>query len=85
MKRWIVGLSVCVLFSCGQTAKKTEGDGKAKAETADKQSQPEQPVFPMPEVPGMITSAEEARTYLVAHFWDEFDFQDVRLLRSKPV
>lgn len=85
MKRWIIVLSVCVLFSCGQTAKKTEGDGKAKAETADKQSQPEQPVFPMPEVPGMITSAEEARTYLVAHFWDEFDFQDVRLLRSKPV
>ena len=85
MKRWIIGLSVCVLFSCGQTAKKTEGDGKAKVETADKQSQPEQSVFPMPEVPGMITSAEEARTYLVAHFWDEFDFQDVRLLRSKPV
>lgn len=85
MKRWIVGLSVCVLFSCGQTAKKTEGDGKAKAETADKQSQPEQPVFPMPEIPGMITSEEEARTYLVAHFWDEFDFKDVRLLKNKQV
>lgn len=46
MKRWIIGLSVCVLFSCGQTAKKAEEDGKAKTETADKQGQPEQPVFP---------------------------------------
>ena len=85
MNRWIIVLSVCVLLSCGRTAQKTEEDGKAKAEMTAGQTQPEQQVFPMPEVPGMITSAEEARTYLVAHFWDEFDFQDVRLLRSKPV
>ena len=85
MKRWIIGLSVCVLFSCGQTAKKAEEDGKAKAEMTAGQTQPEQPVFPMPEIPGMITSEEEARTYLVAHFWDEFDFKDVRLLKNKQV
>lgn len=85
MNRWIIVLSVCVLLSCGRTAQKTEEDGKAKAEMTAGQTQPEQPVFPMPEIPGMITSEEEARTYLVAHFWDEFDFKDVRLLKNKQV
>lgn len=83
MKRWIIGLSVCVLLSCGQATQKTEGDAGTKAERAE--IRPEQPVFPMPGVPGMIASEEEARIYLVAHFWDEFDFKDIRLLRSKPV
>lgn len=39
----------------------------------------------MPEIPGMIASEEEARNYLVAHFWDAFDFKDTALLRSRPV
>lgn len=86
MKCCIIVLSVCVLLSCGQATQKNEGDTKVKVEATDRLTQPEQLMaFPIPEVPGMITSEQEARTYLVAHFWDEFDFQDVRLLRSKSV
>lgn len=85
MNRWITGILVCGLLSCGQAARKAEEGTKTETNKAGSPARPEQAVFPMPEIPGMIASEEEARNYLVAHFWDEFDFQDVRLLRSKPV
>lgn len=85
MKRWFIGLSVCVLFSCGQTTQKAGEERKVHVEMADGRNYPEQQIFPMPEVPGMITSEEEVRTYLVAHFWDKFDFKDERLLKDKQM
>lgn len=85
MNRWITGILVCGLLSCGQAARKAEEGTKTETNKAGSPARPGQAVFPMPEIPGMIASEEEARTYLVAHFWDEFDFKDVRLLKNKQV
>lgn len=85
MNRWFIGLSACMLLSCGQATQKAGGDRKVSVEMADVRIHPEQSVFPMPEIPGMITSEEEARNYLVAHFWDAFNFKDAQLLKNKQV
>ena len=68
MNRWITGILVCGLLSCGQAARKAEEGTKTETNKAGSPARPEQAVFPMPEIPGMIASEEEARNYLVAHF-----------------
>ena len=41
--------------------------------------------FPMPEVPLMVNSEEDAKAYIMAHFWDGFRFGDILLLGNKNV
>lgn len=39
--------------------------------------------FTLPPIPPMLTSPEDRASYLVSHYWDNFDFTDTTLI-SKP-
>ena len=39
--------------------------------------------FPMPEVPLMVNSEEDAKAYIMAHFWDGFRFGDTLYLAAR--
>lgn len=59
----IVSLHVTCLTSCKNAGSRPQGD------------RPEQPLsFVMPAIPQELTSNEQRAAYLVAHYWDNFDF-----------
>ncbi len=58
--------------SCSRTSAK-----KGAATTAAHKT------FTLPEVPATLTAPEDHAAYLVAHYWDAFDFTDTTLI-SKP-
>lgn len=82
-------LACCgTLTSCG--AKPGGQAGRAEAgnapETADTRQQTAgQDAFPFPQIPEVMTDPEERRSYLLAHYWDEFDFADTTLLHKAEV
>ena len=41
------------------------------------------PVFPLPDIPSMITSKDESMVFLSKHYWDLFPFADTTLI-SQP-
>lgn len=41
--------------------------------------------FPFPEIPTMLTQPEERKVYLMAHYWDNFNFADTVLVNNRNV
>lgn len=41
--------------------------------------------FPFPEIPTMLTQPEERKVYLMAHYWDKFNFADTVLVNNRNV
>ncbi len=41
--------------------------------------------FPFPAIPEVMTDPEERRSYLLLHYWDNYDFADTALLRRPEV
>lgn len=41
--------------------------------------------FPFPEIPTMLTQPEERKAYLMAHYWDNFNFADTALVNNRNV
>uniref|UniRef100_UPI003A8F14AC DUF5106 domain-containing protein n=1 Tax=Phocaeicola sp. TaxID=2773926 RepID=UPI003A8F14AC len=41
--------------------------------------------FPFPEIPTMFTQLEERKAYLMAHYWDSFNFADTALVDNRNV
>lgn len=41
--------------------------------------------FPFPEIPTMLTQPEERKAYLMAHYWDSFNFADTALVNNRNV
>lgn len=41
--------------------------------------------FPFPEIPTMLTQPEERKVYLMAHYWDNFNFADTALVNNRNV
>lgn len=41
--------------------------------------------FPYPKIPAVLTSPEERKTYLLEHYWDDFDFADTLLVGNREV
>ncbi|WP_262911675.1 DUF5106 domain-containing protein [Bacteroides caecigallinarum] len=73
------------MLSCGRHSKKTEMAEKKADATENVGKTGYEASFPMPEVPLMVNSEEDAKAYIMAHFWDGFRFGDTLLLGNKNV
>lgn len=71
---------VCCLLlitGCGEAVKKKKTETK-ESTTATKG-------FTMPEIPKMLTTAEQRAEYVVKHYWDTFNFADTSLISRAEV
>ena len=41
--------------------------------------------FPFPEIPAMLSTAEDRKAYLLSHYWGQFDFADTTLVNNRDV
>ena len=73
-----------LLSACGNTAQRN----KVEKEMSEAVEQIEIGVdsnFPFPEIPTMLTQPEERKAYLMAHYWDNFNFADTALVNNRNV
>lgn len=42
-------------------------------------------VFPFPEIPATLTEPEARKSYLLTHYWEQFDFADTTLVDNRDV
>lgn len=42
-------------------------------------------VFPFPEIPATLTEPEARKSYLLTHYWEQFDFADTTLMNNRDV
>lgn len=61
-----------LLLSCQNHSKKDE-------------EKPKQTAFVFPEIPEMITEPDQRLSFLLKHFWEEFDFADTTLLSNSGI
>lgn len=81
--RYVVLVFIILLFSaCGNSSKQKQTDTSVTAE--DSQT-PAEAKFPFPEIPTMLTQPEERKAYLMAHYWDNFNFADTALVNNRNV
>ena len=83
-----IGLFLCIvglLHSCIAGDKQKAGkmdecteNVKGKAELRDQQ-------FPFPEIPSVLTSPTERKTFLLTHYWDSYNFSDTALVNNRAV
>ena len=79
-----IGLLGAVLMSCKHSATPADvSSGQAeKAPVAVEQSADS---FPFPVIPEVLTSPEDRKTYLLTHYWEQFDFADTTLVNNRDV
>lgn len=41
--------------------------------------------FPFPQIPAMFSTAEDRKTYLLTHYWEQLDFADTTLVNNRDV
>ena len=41
--------------------------------------------FPFPEIPTMLSTAEDRKAYLLTHYWEQLDFADTTLVNNRDV
>ena len=81
-------LGGCILillgnFSCSYRAQEKEKSLEDRR-VIQQQVEP-QVLFPYPEIPAMLIRPDERETYLVVHYWDNFNFADTLLINNKNV
>lgn len=68
------------------TACLTTGSAKTLKANASFRQLPEQgKEFPFPAIPATLTEPEARKSYLLIHYWDEFDFADTTLVNNRNV
>ena len=67
-----IALFALSLIACGGSTSQQQGRGEV-AQTGE-------PMLFQPPVPPALLSEEQQRSYMVAHYWDNFDFADTTLL-----
>ena len=77
-------LASCAARSEGKTGKTAEA-GDTQTVTAPQQGVTTEDAFPFPQIPEVMTDPEERRSYLLAHYWDEYNFADTALLHRSEV
>ena len=82
---FVISLLAVFMLACGRYPKKTEMAEKKADATENVGKTGYEVSFPMPEVPLMVNSEEDAKAYIMAHFWDGFRFGDTLLLGNKNV
>lgn len=75
----IVGIGC--LASC-KSGNKPAADAETGKETSSAQAEA---AFPFPDIPTVLTQPEERKEFLIAHYWDNFNFSDTTLLHNRNI
>lgn len=73
MNKLITILSIVFLISCNAKQQKTIS------------STPEKKIFPMIEIPAIITEPTQRADYLAQHYWDKFNFTDTSYISPPEI
>lgn len=85
INNFLFGGIVCFLFgACGGSSQQKKNTAVLTDSIAQVQ-QSLQTQFPFPEIPTMLTQPEERKVYLMAHYWDNFNFADTALVNNRNV
>lgn len=83
MSRLILFVGMVLLFSaCGNSSKQKQTDTSVTVENPQTVSEAK---FPFPAIPTMLTQPEERKAYLMAHYWENFNFADTALVNNRNV
>lgn len=77
----LIGL-ILLLASC--RAKPGTAEAKERTRTDSTVVQP-QAQFPFPEIPATLTEPEARKSWLLIHYWEQFDFADTTLVNNRDV
>lgn len=77
----LIGL-ILLLASC--RAKPGTAEAKERTRT-DSTVVQQQAQFPFPEIPATLTEPEARKSYLLTHYWEQFDFADTTLVNNRDV
>ncbi len=77
----LIGL-LLLLASCRAKPGTAEAKENTLADTASVVSQAQ---FPFPKIPAMLSTAEDRKTYLLTHYWEQLDFADTTLVNNRDV
>lgn len=75
----LIGL-LLLLVSCH-----SKSDTAESKESVPMDSSVMQASFPFPEIPTMLTQPDERKAYLMAHYWENFNFADTALVNNRNV
>lgn len=76
----LIGL-ILLLASCRAKPGKAEARELEPTDSTVVQAQ----VFPFPEIPATLTEPEARKSYLLTHYWEQFDFADTTLMNNRDV
>ena len=76
----LIGL-ILLLASCRAKPGTTEARESAPTDSTVVQAR----VFPFPEIPATLKEPEARKSYLLTHYWDQFDFTDTTLVNNRDV
>lgn len=80
----ILSLLLLTCFSCCGRGHKVSSFASGLSQQAIKDSVL-QPQFPFPAIPEVLTLPEERKAWLLAHYWEQFDFADTTLVNNRDV
>ncbi len=72
-------------MGCLSFAACTSGGKKVSADEKPSSPEPAAVVFPLPDVPAMMTDPQERGEFLLVHYWDKFDFADTALVNNRDI
>lgn len=85
MNRYVLFVGIILLFSaCGNISQQKQAETTESTSVARPQV-PAEAKFPFPEIPTMLTQPDERKAYLMAHYWDNFNFADTALVNNRNV
>lgn len=73
---------ILLLASCRAKPGTVEVKENTPADTAASVSQTQ---FPFPQIPAMLSTAEDRKAYLLTHYWEQFNFADTTLVNNRDV
>lgn len=83
MNGYFLGIGMILLFSaCGNSSQRKQKETSVTVENPQTVSEAK---FPFPEIPTMLTQPDERKAYLMAHYWDNFNFADTALVNDRNV
>ena len=88
MKKYIYCLFLATFsistLSCKNSNRQKIGNAAQQSPQTEKSVQQE-PQFPYPKIPESLKDPESRKTFLLAHYWDEFNFADTALVNNSNV
>ena len=75
-----LGLLLGGLGACGNT-----GGSLEKTTVTSQDSVTQTMRFPFPEIPATLTEPEARKSYLLTHYWEQFDFANTTLVNNRDV